>query len=308
MAQTQLAQLAVETLDLEKTDAHEHVYEGAGLDEHIGSPGLPGHGLGKQGLPCPGRAPQEDAARDVATLFLDFVRLLEESNVFPDQVEDVVLAPDVVEARRDLLGEDHIRAAPGQEPEDPDELDGHEEEAKGELEDEGEGLSEQTWRRDQCLQWPVDLGHEIVDEQGEYEQVDEPADESTHPEPGPWLHMSVGPPLDAAKEAVLPERVVGNGSLGQPVVDLPDQLQQEEDSQRHPCRGREENSGGLPEADESDILATGDDGADDDGEEDEDLDAIPRVGTAPGGANIPLPGVQALLFTSHESTTPSIAS
>ena len=91
-------------------------------------------------------------------------------------------------------------------------------------------------------------------------------------------------------------------------MDLPGQLEQEEDSERHPGRGREENGGGFPEGDETDILATGDDGADDDGEEDEDLDPVPHVGPAPGGAYVPLPGVQALLFTSHESTTPSIAS
>ena len=209
MAETELAQLSVQALDLEQADSHEHVDEGTGLDEDIGPPCFPGNSLSKQGLSRSGRAPEEDPTGYVATLLLDLVRLLQEGDVLPDQIEDVVLAPDVVEAGCDLFGKDHVGATPGQQPEDPDELDRHEEEAKGELEDEGEGLGEETRRRDQCLQRPVDLGDEIVDEQGRHEDVDHPADEATHPEPGPRLHVGVGPTLDPAEEAVLPERVVG---------------------------------------------------------------------------------------------------
>ncbi len=112
VAETQLSQLAIEALDLEQTDPEEHVDEGPGLHEHVRAPGLAGHGLCHEGLAGAGRSPEQDPSRDVPTLGLDLVRFLEERDVLLDQVEDVVLTPDVVEPGGDLFGEDDIGATP----------------------------------------------------------------------------------------------------------------------------------------------------------------------------------------------------
>ena len=71
VAHRQLAQLAEQALDLQDAHAHEHVLEGAGVDEDERLAGLPGHRLGHQRLAGPGRSPQQDAAGHVAALLLD---------------------------------------------------------------------------------------------------------------------------------------------------------------------------------------------------------------------------------------------
>ena len=122
VAQRELSELPVQGLDLEDANAHEHVDEGARIDEDIGSARLAGDGLGHQCLSGSGRSPQQDAAGDVSALGLDLVRLLEEGDVLLDQIKDVILSPYVVESGLDLLGHDHAHAPAGEEPEDHHEL------------------------------------------------------------------------------------------------------------------------------------------------------------------------------------------
>ena len=70
---------------------------------NVGPAGLPGDGLGHQRLARAGRAPQQEAARHVAALGLDLVRLLQEHDVLADPLDHVVLAPDVGEAGLDVV-------------------------------------------------------------------------------------------------------------------------------------------------------------------------------------------------------------
>ena len=87
VAQRQLAQLAVEALDLEDADPEEHVDERARVDEHVRLAGLAGDRLGQQRLAGAGRAPEQDAAGDVAALLLDRLGVLEEDDVLPHALD-----------------------------------------------------------------------------------------------------------------------------------------------------------------------------------------------------------------------------
>ncbi len=69
--------------------------------------------------------------------------MLKEDDVLFHPLQHVVLAPDVREPRLDVVGEVHVDAAPGQQPENPDELHGDEEEAEHELQDERQVVPEQ---------------------------------------------------------------------------------------------------------------------------------------------------------------------
>ncbi len=91
-------------------------------------------------------------------------------------------------------------------------------------------------------------------------------------------------------------------------MDLADQLEQEQGSECYPGVAGEELTGDFPQAEESQVLTAGDDGPDDHPQEHQDLDPVPHVGASSGGPDVAVSGVQALLFTSHESTTFSMVS
>src|ERR1700716_2021752 len=71
VAQRELAQLTEQSLDLEHADAHEHIDERAGVDEHVGLACLACDRLGHQRLARAWRAPQQEAAWHVAAAVLD---------------------------------------------------------------------------------------------------------------------------------------------------------------------------------------------------------------------------------------------
>ena len=77
-------QLTEERLHLEDADAHEHVDEGAGVDEYVRAAGLAGHRLGHQRLAGSRRPPQQQAARHVAAALLDQLGVLQEDDVLLD--------------------------------------------------------------------------------------------------------------------------------------------------------------------------------------------------------------------------------
>src|ERR1700737_3398729 len=81
VAHGELAQLSKQALDLHDADAHEHGLERAGVDEDKRLPSLAGDGFGHERLTRTGRAPQQDAARDVAAPLLDGFRVLEKDHV-----------------------------------------------------------------------------------------------------------------------------------------------------------------------------------------------------------------------------------
>ena len=146
VAERELAQLPEQRLDLEDADAHEHVVERAGVDEDVGPAGLARDGLGHQRLAGAGRPPEQHAGRHVAALLLDRVRVLQEDDVLLDPLDHVVLAPDVGEAGVDVVRVVGVDAAPGEQPEQPDELERDEEEREQQLQDQRQRLEEQRGR------------------------------------------------------------------------------------------------------------------------------------------------------------------
>ena len=149
IAQREPAQLAEERLDLEDAHAHEHVDEGAGVDEHVRPAGLARHRLGHQRLARPGRAPKQQAARHVAAPLLDQLGVLQEDDVLLDPREHVILAPDVGEPGLDVVGVVHVHPAAGHEPEEGDELEHDEQERKSDLQHERQHVPDQLRRAEQ---------------------------------------------------------------------------------------------------------------------------------------------------------------
>ena len=103
VAQGQFAELPEQTLDLQDADPHEHGLEGARIDEHEGEADLTGGGLGDEGFPRSRGTPQQDPAGYIAALGFDLIRFLEEPDVLPNQLEHMVLTPDVGVPSLDLL-------------------------------------------------------------------------------------------------------------------------------------------------------------------------------------------------------------
>lgn len=110
----------------------------------------------------------------------------------------------------------------GQEPEDPHELEDHEEEPEGELEDPGQGahhpgreLEEGGDRRDV---------EDRPEDDAEHGQGGDQLQHPGHPEAVPVVEAG-GPALEAPEHPVGPEPVVGGPGLGQQEVGLADRLQ-----------------------------------------------------------------------------------
>ena len=140
VAQRKLPQLTEQRLDLENADAHEHVREGARVDEYVRLARLARDRLGHKGLPSAGRAPQQQAARHITALLLDLMWTLEVEDVLLDPRHDMILTPYVGESGLDVVGVVDVDAAARQEPEDRHELEDDEEEREGELQDKRHGL------------------------------------------------------------------------------------------------------------------------------------------------------------------------
>jgi hypothetical protein len=133
VAHRKLAQLPEERLDLEDADAHEHLDESAGVDEHERPSGLACYRFGDKRLAGARRAPQQDASGDIAAALLNRLGILEEDHVLLDLGEHVVLAPDIGEPGLDVVGKVDVYAAAREEPEQPDELKDDDEEVEDEL-------------------------------------------------------------------------------------------------------------------------------------------------------------------------------
>ena len=130
VAHGQFAQLAEQGLDLQHSDAHEHLDESARVDEDERLARLARHGLGHERLARPRRAPQEDAAGHVTAPGLDRVGVLQENDALLHPGQHGVLAPNMGEPGLDVVGEIDVHPAFGEEPENGGEL------ADGDHEDE----------------------------------------------------------------------------------------------------------------------------------------------------------------------------
>src|SRR5215475_10819346 len=82
------SQLAEEPFHLQDANAHEHVDEGAGVDENVRATGLARHRLGHQRLAGARRPPQQQATRHVAAALLHHFGVLEEDDVLLDPCQD----------------------------------------------------------------------------------------------------------------------------------------------------------------------------------------------------------------------------
>ena len=122
IAQRQLAQLAEHRLDLEDPDTHEHIDEGAWVDEHERLARLAGDGFGHEGLACAGRAPEQDAAGNIAAPLLDGLWVLEEDHALFHMLHYGVLAPNTAKTRLYIVREICVDTAPGEEKENCGEL------------------------------------------------------------------------------------------------------------------------------------------------------------------------------------------
>ena len=220
MLERQFAQLAEQPFHFEDADAHEHLDEGAGVDENERLADLAGDGLCYERLAGAGRAPQEDSARDVATLCLDLVGVLQEGDVLLDQVEHVVLAPHRIEAGLDVLGKDDIDPTLAEEPEHQDELPHHHAHDHHEIDDDEGVLADQAGDGDQAVDRvgdPVDNDHHPgADDHEKQEDLEQPG----QAEAGPLGHHPLKPPLDTAEHAVRPHVVVAGRPLRDVVVEL----------------------------------------------------------------------------------------
>ncbi len=276
-------QLPVERLDLQDAHAHEHVDEGAGVDRHERFRGLSGDGLRHQGLARAGRPPQQDPARDVAATLLDRLGIVQEDHVLLHAVEHGVLPLHVAEARLDLVRHDRVHATPGQEPEQPDELQHDEDEPEGQLEDEGQ-------RRDEAGRSLHDAEPDRIgvedppQEAAEDEQEDGELEGPAYAIAGPVLHLP-HPLVRATPHVLLPEGVVALGALLQEVVQLADPFEhhQRQDppvvADRDPDRVAERPAEGLDRGRPHDREP----GDPQDTEEQEEADAIPED---PGSAGL----------------------
>ena len=229
VAQRELAQLAEQGLHLHDADADEHGLEGARVDEHVGTTGLAGHGLGHERLARAGRPPEEDAAGHVAALALDLLRLLEEDDVLLDPVEHVVLAPDVGEPGLHLGRHVGLDAALRHEPEDGHELqDGHPHEehdveqrrhalerSEGQVPQPARGLGQRRQRRH-----TPQGAEDAHGDDGEDREPERPVDAVAEPR----VHL-VDPAVPRAPDVLLPELVVGRRALADEDVDLAEDLQ-----------------------------------------------------------------------------------
>ena len=223
-------QLAEQRLHLEDADTHEHVDERARVDEHVRAAGLTRHRLGHQRLAGARRPPEQQAARHVAAALLDQLGVLQEDDVLLDPLEHVVLTPDVGEPGLDVVGKVDVDPAAGHEPEEGDELEHDEQERECDLQHERQHVPDELRRLEQRQD------RRRVDDLAGHDGDDrDPEDPGQHPpdaEPGPVGDPPVGDPVVAAEEGLGPEPVVGNRVLADEEVNLPEELQADQDE--HP--------------------------------------------------------------------------
>ena len=223
----QLAQPPEERLHLQHPDAEEHIDEGARVDEDVGLSGLSGHRLGHQSLAGARRPPQQDPARHVTAVILDRLRVLQEEDVLLHAREDVVLAPHVGEPGAHVAGVVHVDAAPGEEPEDSDELSDAERDDRQPIQDDRQRVVDRSRRLEQSLH-----RRGVVDEtedDGHDRDHDEDLDDAGQPEPGVVTELVSN--LVAAAEHAGRHPVVERPPLGQQVAQLAHYLQHEQQGQ-----------------------------------------------------------------------------
>ncbi len=97
--------------DAAGADADEHFDEVGTGDREEGHIGLAGDGAGEEGLAGAGRADHEDALRDAAAEFLEFLRVFKEFDEFLDLVLGLLDAGDVLEGDLVLISGHHAGAA-----------------------------------------------------------------------------------------------------------------------------------------------------------------------------------------------------
>ena len=285
--QRELPQLAEQRFDLEDPDAHEHVDERAGVDEHVRAAGLAGHGLGHQRLSRAGRTPQQDPAGNVAALLLDLFRLLQEHDVLANPLYDVVLTPHVGETRLDVVRVVGVHPAAREQPEQADELERDEEEREGELQDHRQRLPHQRGRLEQRehRRGLEDLTRDHGEQRDERNELDHSGEPEARPVGEPPLRRAV----EAAEDPVRPEPVVGGPVLADQVVDLPDQLQAHQPEQ--PLRLDEVQAHGVDEREQRVVGHRGPhQDQPDRPEQEQQPDPVPQRHLGPGGAARRRPG------------------
>ncbi len=225
VAQGELAQLAEQRLDLDDPDAHEHVDERAGIDEHERLAGLTGGSLGEQRLAGARWPPQQDPTRGVAAAGLDRVGVLEEDQVLADLVPHRILAPHVFEPGVDVVGEIGLDPTAGEEPEQEGELADHQQRIDDQPSGERQGIVHPPRERDQ--RFDRGLVVELADDNGDDHQPEHHPPEPRQAVTRPGV-QSAAAMLRPAEHALLPEPVVAGGALGDQVVDLTDELGDEQ--------------------------------------------------------------------------------
>ena len=225
VASGQLAELPVQRLDLQDADTHEHVDEGAGLDEDEGLRGLARDRLRHQRLARARRSPEEQATRDVAAALLDRLGVLEEDDVLLHALQNGVLPLHVGEPSVDVVGHVHLGAAPRHEPEDPADLQDPERHDEEEVDDLAERLLDDPGEPEPRFQG-VDLITRGADERGD----DRPHDPGEHEEsrqpaePEPHVLVDTTERCFFSVERVPPEAVVTLRLFLEVVVELSEHL------------------------------------------------------------------------------------
>jgi hypothetical protein len=279
-------QLTEERLHLEDADAHEHVDEGAGVDEHVRAAGLAGHRLGHQRLAGSRRPPQQQAARHVAAALLHQLGVLQEDDVLPDPLEHVVLAPDVGKPGLDVVGVVDIHPAAGHEPEDGGELAHDDQEQQDDLQHERQHVPDELGSAEQREdRRGVD---DLAGHHGDDHYPEDPGQNPPDAEPGPVGDTPVGGPLEAAEDGLGPEPVVGRRVLADEEVNLPEQFQADEDE--HPPARTHLDAHRVGEPDQR-VVGHGrpDQDEPDQSEQEQELDPVPD-GDGLAGLPVLVPG------------------
>ena len=240
VAKGELAQLAIEVLDLHRRNTDERLHERRWIDEHVWLTGLACRCFRHQRLAGAGWAPQQDAAGHVATAVFDLLRTLEEVEVLLDPANDVILAPDVGEPGLDLTRLEGLDTTDEEDAEEEHDVDETAECAQCDRQADrqtdcgvDEDVAEDASRRlGESLQ-RAEAPHPRED-QTEDAQDGQTLHEPRHAPSRVRLHLA-HLPFPAAEHLLLPELVVGLRVLGDDVVDLADHFQPSED--QHPPLG-----------------------------------------------------------------------
>ena len=275
VSQRELSQLPEQTLHLEHADAHEHVDERAGIDEDVRSPGLAGDGLGHQRLAGARRAPQKQAAGDVATLLLDRLRPLQEDDVLLHLRQHVVLSPHIGKAGLDVVRVVDVDPAAGQEPEDRNELEHDDKQDREDLQQHRKDLPQDRGRLEEREnRRGVEEGRR---DNREHRDPEHPLQHPREAEARPVAEPAVGEPLETAEDPPGPELVIAGPPLTDEEVNLAQDLQTQQ--HQNPRRRRDLHPHCLDERHDRGVLGHRgpDEKEPDQREQNDELEPVPQL-------------------------------